>query len=387
MNDLHKVCIPVGQRGVSLVVVLSFLSISAMLGVSAMQSSLLEERLSSNYRASTGSQLGAELGAAEFVEWLKEYGWPSSVDEIDESDLTSSELPSIGLVYSIEDGDLSWSVVDGEVSLARVKFTGLNNSADSVAYLFTEFQRGDPGMILIDGAFTCFGAGCVVDTGAGQASNSINGYDHWVDEQGCSIKGSNTPPLNPDGEDKAGLIIPDGSYNEGGAGDNIVGSPNVIDSEEGFSSYDPEGRTVEVADKELQAFINRMIGLAAENPGEISGMKNIAYAGVGQTIEVGDNAGGIVVLEGGTLEFTKGNTCFAGLIVARPGYDGSDAKVIVPSTIDSQGTTAIVGGVIGDRLSYSGNGTPSVYYSSIALDLFAEGSIGDGVEVSQWFNE
>ncbi|MGM0784543.1 MAG: pilus assembly PilX family protein [Pseudomonadota bacterium] len=48
------------QQGAALVVVLSMLTMSLMLGLSGMQSSLVEERLSGNYKAATEAQMAAE---------------------------------------------------------------------------------------------------------------------------------------------------------------------------------------------------------------------------------------------------------------------------------------------------------------------------------------
>ncbi|MBA2780576.1 DUF7305 domain-containing protein [Billgrantia kenyensis] len=53
------------QRGAALVVVLSMLAMSLMLGLSGMQSSLIDERLAGNYRAASLAQMGAERAVAE----------------------------------------------------------------------------------------------------------------------------------------------------------------------------------------------------------------------------------------------------------------------------------------------------------------------------------
>lgn len=52
------------QRGAALVVVLSLLSMTLMLGLSGIQSSLIDERLAGNYKASTEAQMAAERAAA-----------------------------------------------------------------------------------------------------------------------------------------------------------------------------------------------------------------------------------------------------------------------------------------------------------------------------------
>jgi hypothetical protein len=53
------------QRGAALVVVLSMLAMSLMLGLSGMQSSQIDERLAGNYRSSALAMMAAEYGASE----------------------------------------------------------------------------------------------------------------------------------------------------------------------------------------------------------------------------------------------------------------------------------------------------------------------------------
>ncbi|WP_081786024.1 pilus assembly PilX family protein [Halomonas sp. BC04] len=52
------------QKGAALVVVLSMLTMSLMLGLSGMQSSLIDERLAGNYKAASEAQMGAERAAS-----------------------------------------------------------------------------------------------------------------------------------------------------------------------------------------------------------------------------------------------------------------------------------------------------------------------------------
>ncbi|MCE8033919.1 hypothetical protein EKK97_20265 [Billgrantia tianxiuensis] len=62
------------QRGTALVVVLSMLAMSLMLGISAMQSSQVDERLAGNYRAAVKAQMAAERTAAQAQKNLRDAG-------------------------------------------------------------------------------------------------------------------------------------------------------------------------------------------------------------------------------------------------------------------------------------------------------------------------
>src|SRR5690554_6886930 len=61
------------QRGAALVVVLSLLTVSLMVGLSSMQSSQIDERLAGNHKAQAEAQMAAEVGAAKSVDELNLY--------------------------------------------------------------------------------------------------------------------------------------------------------------------------------------------------------------------------------------------------------------------------------------------------------------------------
>ncbi|BBI64302.1 hypothetical protein HSBAA_56080 [Vreelandella sulfidaeris] len=55
------------QQGAALVIVMALLAGALMLGMSGMQSALIDERLAGNYRATIIAQMAAEYGAAERI--------------------------------------------------------------------------------------------------------------------------------------------------------------------------------------------------------------------------------------------------------------------------------------------------------------------------------
>jgi len=104
------------QKGAVLVVVLSLLTISLMVGLSSMQSSQIDERLSGNYRAQSDAQMAAEavasyavgrlpgLNGSIFVDFNPEsiFGW----DDFSSSAVVdfSSAVPVDDRVYSCSAG-------------------------------------------------------------------------------------------------------------------------------------------------------------------------------------------------------------------------------------------------------------------------------------------
>ncbi|MFG6178642.1 PilX N-terminal domain-containing pilus assembly protein [Halomonas sp. THAF12] len=72
------------QQGAALLVVLSVLVVSLMLALSSMQSSLMDERLAGNYKASTEAQMGAERAAAIGLDNFDEESHLETVDDVDD---------------------------------------------------------------------------------------------------------------------------------------------------------------------------------------------------------------------------------------------------------------------------------------------------------------
>src|SRR5690554_2351426 len=104
------------QKGAALIVVLSLLTVSLMVGLSSMQSSQIDERLSGNYRAQSDAQMAAEavasyavgllpgLNGSIFVDFNPEsiFGW----DDFSSSAVVdfSSAVPVDDRVYSCSAG-------------------------------------------------------------------------------------------------------------------------------------------------------------------------------------------------------------------------------------------------------------------------------------------
>ncbi|APX94543.1 hypothetical protein BWR19_17310 [Halomonas sp. 1513] len=71
------------QKGAALIVVLSLLVVSLMLGLSSMQSSQIDERLAGNYRVQTEAQMNAEAGASRGLKDIEPgAGWSASFESL-----------------------------------------------------------------------------------------------------------------------------------------------------------------------------------------------------------------------------------------------------------------------------------------------------------------
>lgn len=83
------------QKGAALIVVLSLLTISLMVGLSSMQSSMIDERLAGNYRLYTHAQQSAESIAAEMVTFAIDNDMQAGDDVVLRSCPSFSELQDI----------------------------------------------------------------------------------------------------------------------------------------------------------------------------------------------------------------------------------------------------------------------------------------------------
>ncbi|MGM0703319.1 MAG: pilus assembly PilX family protein [Pseudomonadota bacterium] len=92
------------QQGAALVVVLSMLTMSLMLGLSGMQSSLVEERLSGNYKAATEAQMAAEKAATQ--------GWADTEEEGQFESYSISDVESMSWEEFVGNGSFEKPISD-----------------------------------------------------------------------------------------------------------------------------------------------------------------------------------------------------------------------------------------------------------------------------------
>lgn len=67
------------EQGAALVVVMALLASALIIGVICVQSAFVDERLASNYRASTLAQMRAEIAASQAVASFSELEWGGNV--------------------------------------------------------------------------------------------------------------------------------------------------------------------------------------------------------------------------------------------------------------------------------------------------------------------
>jgi len=147
------------ERGAALIVVLSLLTISLMVGLSSMQSSQIDERLAGNYKAATEAQMAAEYGAAFGIKADPDSFSSSgeACDTVAGSGLTEGDrlewgwvdvdVPDEGLDYDLEARIVGCNDDDGDDRSSRYISWGrvVNSSGILVAERFLMFSRAGGG--------------------------------------------------------------------------------------------------------------------------------------------------------------------------------------------------------------------------------------------------
>ncbi|WP_081945716.1 pilus assembly PilX family protein [Halomonas salina] len=378
------------QKGAALIVVLTMLTASLMLGLSSMQSSLIDERLAGNYKAAAQAQMGAEQAASAGL------GSIGSADWVSLSSLSSSDVTDLRWDDVKEKGDGECQaplhcyyryVVDGEdkyiVAMGRI--------GDGVAALsdlvIVEVEEAGGGIVSgVEAALACVQYEdrlCSFSPGNGKSGSSVDGTDRVVDGK---TQGSHQPDVNPQGSDVAAILMANGGTVSEQQGD---GNKSAVVGDEIYSSssYDNYvGRlseTWEKAEERIALDIANALSVARSS----SKPDYVYYAGPGEAVSPGSDEG-VVVLEGGVLDL-DGRDKFVGLVVISTAIDDDGNRIA--GSISSGGTSTIVGAVLGEGFSYGGGGNPSIFYSSDAIADYVgwkgdEESVGvrDGFFVESW---
>ena len=94
------------QEGAALIVVLSLLTVSLMIGLSSMQLSQIDERLAGNYKVKTQTQMGAEKAAS--VGWMKLRDSKNGLDDFSSTKLSVVEFAGLSWSEFIDDKNFDY---------------------------------------------------------------------------------------------------------------------------------------------------------------------------------------------------------------------------------------------------------------------------------------
>ena len=378
------------QRGAALGVGLVLLLAMSLSGVFIMNSSIMDERMSSNHRNQTNAFLAAEAGLLRVKKELDEGGWVASDCAAVESTISGfsgkAYGDSVDTTYTVTGSSCDSSGINlesvGEIASLKVSRT-----------LEARYQPPSPGGLNpgdAPAAISCLGGPCNLVAG-NSSHNKIDGRDHGLPPDNCNGSSCWLDPLdNADSAPSIFLSSPalssigggsngGGNKSEGGSFCGLRADGSSIgcgrnDASDQFwdpSLYpaDADGNpTVPTAEAFIDA--SAMGQITADNASPELGTRSdpkITYYDPALTPDPPGNANnaGILIVDG--VDFNRSGTgTFEGLIIIRG-----------CGSISLGGNFNVYGAVLvdardcedenGDYDPFSGNGTPSIRFSSEAL--------------------
>ena len=377
------------QKGAVLIVVLSLLTVSLMVGLSSMQSSQIDERLAGNYRAQAEALMNAETGLSDFFSINKQCGDMRSAVEDGFLAGGSYELDARSNVSNMGFFNI---YMRGFAEQARVVVRASGSCEEPLSMLASR------------GAYSCVEGDCGFQQGASQ-NGGIDGHDHTMDgADGCKVSKSG-------GDDRAGAIFSDANFSSQGYSEedinelNVDGKPSYLANldtngdgfvDDGevdkflnadylsdlFVNYDCEevkseclssSAEASVCDNQYKSCRSDAVNAAVESirlenelildyflEPDVQSLPMVHVVNEDDVLEVKGRLDGVVVLNGGTLVI-GGGSCIVGAVV---GYGNAD--------VAATGNPEIVGSVIAKDLDFTGRGRPGIKFSSDALRVLDE---------------
>ncbi|WP_299314048.1 pilus assembly PilX N-terminal domain-containing protein [uncultured Halomonas sp.] len=300
------------QKGVALIVVMSLLAISLMIGLMSMQSSQVDERLAGNYKAAAEAQMAAEFGAAYGMEMLETSGYFDENVSVEECEAFAKAGLSEPARRNV-DGDVEWNKVD--VFDVDAEIIGCQYEGEPLYLSWGQVRDGD-GAIIAE-RFVIFGDG-------GDDVLSINGSPPLSSPLVCLRSAS------------AGC-----GWNDEDVSDYFDGRPHPVPGDFDCAGddcrTDPEGKGEEAAKYkpemkgEWEDFLSALVfdevivggGGASLSQGERGVYSNIEVvpgSGNGRVTSGGSvNTSGIIVVRSGAEFRGQGTGHHEGLIVVEEG--------------------------------------------------------------------
>ena len=432
------------QEGFVLAVALILLVILTVVGIAAMQSGVLQERMAVNQVQAHGTFLDSEQRVWDSAACIRAQYWDEAKDELRADRPEKEQVEDncgkggTGLRDDAEGARVAWNPHPSDPSKSYYEVSAEEDtfSAGAVTPIVLNIRvpgatpgEGFPGFPRLS-PYVCFGERCEMTRAAGRASPTADGFNrlspNFEENADCGARGNNRPVVDDQADFAVpGLIMPDGTINgtlSKGTDPDATPAPDVVTSvdqeaiindpsyyvDEPLIYTDDAGIPTDYGD-DYRAYVDRLIESVLDSVsvnGEFKeGVKTgshqlkgydtgVSYVKEGETVTLSSGAdaaaGNVIILDGGTLEVT-GNQCFAGVVLYR------NSGIIT----SARGTSAFLGTVIG----YSGysdpedvrqarimdprlNGTPSFYFSDQAI-LAAEEAVanfqgGKYFEMVEW---
>ena len=190
------------QRGAVLAVGLILLVVATLVTLTAMNTGVMQERMTANQDNNARSFMAAEAGGAELVvAWLDEISWPTNVTVSG----TVGGDPLIG--YEVTRLSDSWTDSPLNV-LIEGRALAADNTLLARTELLLQLERGDPPPpggpppVNPPAAISCFNGPCTIKAGAGRGADvefgTVSGFNHPVPPLDCTGAGCRLQPQDND---------------------------------------------------------------------------------------------------------------------------------------------------------------------------------------------
>ena len=226
------------QRGAVLAIGLILLAVATLGTLAAMNTGIMQERMTANQDNNARSFMAAEAGAAELVAaWLDESSWPTTNVAPALPGIVGGDA-SIRYAVNLHAPSTSWTDSPLNVLIEGRALAADNTTLLARTELLIQLERGSPpppGGLNPPAAISCFNGPCNLNAGAGQGANIgwglVSGFNHPLPPRPCSGAGCR---MQPEGDDRAMPAVP-AVFMETENGSSISAGGNHTDAFQGLN--------------------------------------------------------------------------------------------------------------------------------------------------------
>jgi hypothetical protein len=354
------------QRGAVLAIGLILLAVATLVTLTAMNTGVMQERMTANQDNNARSFMAAEAGGAELVSWINtEIAAHGQITGPHPASVTPEEVGGdSSITYVMNLYSASWTSFPLKVLIEGRALAADDATVLARTELLVEWREPPRRGPNPPAAISCFNGPCTIKAGAGRGADegygTVSGFNHPIPSLDCTGAGCRMQPTGPDRLTPAVPAV----YLEQSGSVGLQGG-----NHDAYQGLGPDGSAVKGKDESVAASPGDAIypndadgnstaptwqSVFGENePETLLESGNTSLSGMsGNATEVG-----ILVVNGEDLVVT-GTSLFVGLIVIRD-----------CGTLQMKGNPNVYGAIIVDATScgpnydpFGGSGTPAVRF-------------------------
>ena len=198
------------QGGAVLAIGLILLAVATLVTLTAMNTGVMQERMTANQDNNARSFMAAEAGGAALVSWineeLNEHGQLTGAPAL--SDTVGAD-PSIEYEMRLHPDSSSWTTLPLKVLIEGRAFAADNDTLLARTELLVEWNEPPLRGPNPPAAISCFNGPCSISAGAGRGADvgygTVSGFNHPIPSLDCTGAGCRMQPI---GEDRRKPAVP-----------------------------------------------------------------------------------------------------------------------------------------------------------------------------------